>query len=1309
MARAESKMIMGYLPIEERHYPALLSLVAPATPAVRMLDPFAGEGAFLDTAAKAWNVTPYANELDGGRAAACIVRFGPTQAVRCDVERLVASNNVFGILWANPPYDHDKAARDSKRIEFAYLRHAWKWAQDGALVLWCVYHQHITEEAAAFFAKHSQSADVWALPGKHLGEYDQVVVIAVKGEQPEPGALYQRILAQKAEPHPLMIQPEPLYKAPPPRTIQRFVFAPDLIDAEQGLRLIEEQGAWKSNAFQALLEPPAPAPPIEPVVPPRPGHLALVLAAGVADGAVIDTDEYGCGALRGKTRYVEEIARVEVERDPNDPERQVKTTTMRLKPTTTLTLLTNEGTVVEMEGDEALLGFISANKRALVSYLNDRFQPMYQFNFDGMRHWLDRIKLKGKYALYTAQKHVIAATTRGLRSRDSILLVGQMGTGKTAMGGTAAIAVAAGVVKSMQDAMRPDQVVLIVAPPHLVEKWKRELYSIHSNIVVERLDRHEDVKAFMDKAARLGAGIAKIGLIKRDMTKLGSGHEPAVVWRNDAVALWQPGQPTPHGYEPRQRIQRERLPKCPHCGCTIMVEKKGTLYPASESWLKSGRRSCSVCQTPLWQEARDPSSKPKPGYQSPGCKQPKKNPRYRLDEYLKRRYHDRVYLLIWDEVHEAQHGDTGNGEAFSRMAGMAKKVLAMTGTPFNGRSSSIFNIEYALNPRVRQRYAWGGSPRLSRKIRGSSEHQVIAEDNSMQRGRAESRWVADMGVREQAVEERPTYDRETGAYTGTSTYERPYEEAPGISPLLIAEVLDHSIFFSLGDLGKWLPKYEEIAVPVALDADIDAEYDRTKKRLKDYLIERRWQGDTSFRGAYLQWSMGWLNATFRPYEVIHNLKHPITGEKLPYTVVSIPSYGEDRVYAKEQALIDLVKAELAENRPCVVYLRQTATRDIQPRIEALLRHHVPGAKTFILSNRVDAERREAVIEREIVNGVNVVLCNPELVKTGLDLIYFPTLIFYEIVFNLSTMMQSAGRSYRLNQTHPHCKVYYLFAEGTMEQTAVQLMSRKQRAAKLLTGDIGLTGLDALTEGEGGFEEALLDAIGRDEALVDPSQLFKADAQMTEIDADDAAYWNVETEASEPETEVMAADPLLTFAERAFDAVVTPVRDVIPISPIEDSEDMERLSRVLASYLDGVCILADEDQMMALEASLCVTLMNGASDEQVSGLCDPEFAQSLAHEQALVRWVSEWLKQQRIVFPGCEDEAAAKIVFLAKAALNRASLPMSATPLAKASSPKPQPEVHPNNIIDLTQRPEFERLAERQSDVDAAPLRQLALF
>src|SRR5690606_3590649 len=137
-------------------------------------------------------------------------------------------------------------------------------------------------------------------------------------------------------------------------------------------------------------------------------------------------------------------------------------------------------------------------------------------------------------------------------------------------------------------------------------------------------------------------------------------------------------------------------------------------------------------------------------------------------------------------VHECAHGDTGNGESFGRMAGLAQKVLAMTGTPFNGRASSMFNIEYHLNSRVRQRYNWGGAERFGKKVRGEHSFQQIIERNKTQRGRAESQWVSDMGVREQVVEERPTYDSETGAYTGTSTYERPYQEAPGISPLLVA-------------------------------------------------------------------------------------------------------------------------------------------------------------------------------------------------------------------------------------------------------------------------------------------------------------------------------------------------------------------------------------------------------------------------------------------------------------------------------------------------------------------------------------------
>lgn len=84
MSRLESKQIMGFRKINERHRAAITSLGAPATPAHKLLDPCAGEGEFLEAAAQAWHVTPYANELDGERAEKCIARFG------AQVARIVA-------------------------------------------------------------------------------------------------------------------------------------------------------------------------------------------------------------------------------------------------------------------------------------------------------------------------------------------------------------------------------------------------------------------------------------------------------------------------------------------------------------------------------------------------------------------------------------------------------------------------------------------------------------------------------------------------------------------------------------------------------------------------------------------------------------------------------------------------------------------------------------------------------------------------------------------------------------------------------------------------------------------------------------------------------------------------------------------------------------------------------------------------------------------------------------------------------------------------------------------------------------------
>jgi hypothetical protein len=261
------------------------------------------------------------------------------------------------------------------------------------------------------------------------------------------------------------------------------------------------------------------------------------------------------------------------------------------------------------------------------------------------------------------------------------------------------------------------------------------------------------------------------------------------------------------------------------------------------------------------------------------------------------------------------------------------------------------------------------------------------------------------------------------------------------------------------------------------------------------------------------------------------------------------------------------------------------------------------------------------------------------------------------------MMQAAGRSYRLNQTHPHCKTYYLYAEGTMEHTAVQLMSRKQRAAKLLTGDIGLTGLDALTEGEGGFEEALLEAIGRDDALLDPTEMFRASAIHGEIDAEDAAYWNVEVTpepVAEPEVAQKAGQP-----QTVLEAAEALGGKIVRIRPAP--ERRESSGQAALAYLETVHIVADDSRLTALRAELANLLAENSPDR-----------------------VLTWLRDNRVVFPGCEEEVAAQLIRLTQETapeITHEPPPVIVMPLPTKTRSAPMKRAEPVRAAAFHQQPE----------------------
>src|SRR5258708_15814659 len=258
MTRLTSIEKGGYYPYPEDHLTALASLFAPDTHGGKLLDPCAGEGTALNHLANAWNLRPYANELDTERAAQCVRLFGATQAVQGDLYQLRASTTGFVGLWCNPPYVWDKTGSD-KRRELGMLKYSLKWLQSDGYVLWCVYAHHVTREAAGYLAAKCSQIDILKLPGLHLGEYTHVVVVARLGQptiDPNRRTLELVELARSGALPELTVQDTPRYQFPAPIAHKTFLFAPKIISPEIALQAVRESGAQFSSSFTTLLEPP---------------------------------------------------------------------------------------------------------------------------------------------------------------------------------------------------------------------------------------------------------------------------------------------------------------------------------------------------------------------------------------------------------------------------------------------------------------------------------------------------------------------------------------------------------------------------------------------------------------------------------------------------------------------------------------------------------------------------------------------------------------------------------------------------------------------------------------------------------------------------------------------------------------------------------------------------------------------------------------------------------------------------------------------------------------------------------------------
>ena len=625
-----------------------------------------------------------------------------------------------------------------------------------------------------------------------------------------------------------------------------------------------------------------------------------------------------------------------------------------------------------------LSGFIDTFKEAIARRVVESYPPLYRPSETPVNlPRLLRTPMGG-------QADAIRGAALSLKAHRGTTVVGEMGTGKTFIG--AAAAHAAGFRR-----------ILILCPPHLTRKWKREVEDTVPGARAAIVASITDLERL-----RLSVGPAPLfAIMSRERAKLSYRWKPAVIQRWAAaggrlVRDEQTGEPF-------------QVPCCPRCYAQV-VDRDGV--PLTNEELSRKRRDCDLCRSALWQAD---GSGPR---------------RYQLADYVKHRMKGFFDLLVGDEVHEYKSRGSAQGIAAGVLADACGKSLTLTGTLTGGYSSTLFHLLYRFSPDIRAEF-------------GRSE---------------EGRWIQRYGFLEQTVRHSDDGDSfEDGRNSRRKGYRKTVRERPGLAPSALFHLIGNSVFLRLSDVASGLPPYEEQVLLSGMDRETDftgfsqrKAYDTVFDTLRQALAEALAKGSKRLLATYLQTLLAYPDGCTRGETVFD----PQTGNVL----IQMPPLSEDKLYPKEQSLVDLVAAERLAGRKVLVYATHTGTRDITERMEQFLTTH--GFRVAVLkADTVAPDRREAWVEERVKQGVDVVVCHPRLVQTGLDLIDFPTLVWFETDYSVYVMRQASRRSWRIGQTRP-VKVIYMAYRNTLQADALKLVAKKLQSSLAVEGELPEDGLAA---------------------------------------------------------------------------------------------------------------------------------------------------------------------------------------------------------------------------------------------------------
>ncbi|MFN7640380.1 MAG: helicase-related protein [bacterium] len=385
---------------------------------------------------------------------------------------------------------------------------------------------------------------------------------------------------------------------------------------------------------------------------------------------------------------------------------------------------------------------------------------------------------------------------------------------------------------------------------------------------------------------------------------------------------------------------------------------------------------------------------------------------------------------IADEVHELKGSDTAQGNALGTIASACGRTVVLTGTLLGGYADELFSILYRLD---------ASRMRAEGFDHGESGVRQFAEA---------------YGVLEKVTTIEPAENACSKAKVTTSIKRR-----PGASPLLFGtDLMNLAAFVSLEDISDALPAYEEVVISVEMDEPLRAAYSKLEEDIKEAISEHH--GNASVISTAMNALLLYPDRPFQMGTLFGYCRNEETGERERFVISEPAELDEAMVYAKERRLVEECKRELAAGRRVQVFAVYTQKRDVTRRLQDLLRKE--GIRVEVLRAEVPPEQREAWYESQVKAGMQVCICHPKLVQTGLDLLDFPTILFYETGYSTYVLRQASRRSWRIGQQHP-VRVGFLSYAGTAQESCLRLMGKKLLVSLAMEGKLQSDGLQSMED------------------------------------------------------------------------------------------------------------------------------------------------------------------------------------------------------------------------------------------------------